>query len=127
MRLTGAVVVFQDITERKQFEETITRRNAELAAQNTIAATLNQSLHLDAVLNTTLDAALSVFEMDVGGIHLLDPTSEMLTLRAYRGGSTSPEMTSARSASHYTSTNVSPGELSARCGLCSTSTHGRRW
>jgi GAF domain-containing protein len=83
--LAGAVVVFRDITERKQFEEAITQRNAELAAQNTIAATLNQSLHLDAVLNTTLDAVLSIFEMEVGGIFLLDPISELLTLRTYRG------------------------------------------
>lgn len=90
-KLAGAVVVFQDITERKTFEEEITRSNMELAAQNTIAATLSQSLHLDAVLNTALDTVLSILEIEIGGIFLLDPLNNLLTLRAYRSG-VSPEM-----------------------------------
>lgn len=89
--LAGAVVVFQDITERKTFEEEITRSNIELAAQNTIAATLSQSLHLDAVLNTALDTVLSILEIENGGIFLLDPLNNLLTLRAYRSG-VNPEM-----------------------------------
>ena len=89
--LAGAVVVFQDITERKTFEEEITRSNMELAAQNIIAATLSQSLHLDAVLNTALDTVLSILEIESGGIFLLDPMKNLLTLRAYRSGA-SPEM-----------------------------------
>jgi PAS domain S-box-containing protein len=89
--LAGAVVVFQDITERKTFEEEITRSNIELAAQNTIAAMLNQSLHLDAVLNTALDTVLSILEIEIGGIFLLDPVNNLLTLRAYRSGD-SPEI-----------------------------------
>ncbi len=90
-KLAGAVVVFQDITERKTFEEEITRSNMELAAQNTIAATLSQSLHLDAVLNTALDTVLSILEIESGGIFLLDLPNNLLTLRAYRSGA-SPEM-----------------------------------
>lgn len=89
--LTGAVVVFQDITEHKIFEEEITRSNTELAAQNIIAATLSQSLHLDAVLNTALDTVLSILEIENGGIFLLDPLNNLLTLCAYRSG-VSPEM-----------------------------------
>ncbi|HOU12006.1 MAG TPA: GAF domain-containing protein [Anaerolineae bacterium] len=89
-KLAGAVVVFQDITERKTFEEEITRSNMELAAQNTIAATLSQSLHLDATLNTALDAVLSILGIEIGGIFLLDPVSNSLTLCAYRSGA-SPE------------------------------------
>jgi len=89
--LAGAVVVFQDITERKTFEEEITRSNIELAAQNLIAATLSQSLHLDAVLNTALDTVLSILEIEIGGIFLLDPISNLLTLRAYRSGA-NPEI-----------------------------------
>ncbi len=86
MSLAGAVVVFQDITERKHFEDEITRRNIELATQNTIAATLSQSLHLDATLNTALDTVLSILGIEIGGIFLLDPMNNLLTLRAYRSG-----------------------------------------
>ena len=90
-KLAGAVVVFQDITERKTFEEEITRSNMELSAQNTIAATLSQSLQLDAVLNTALDTVLSILGIEIGGIFLLNPMNNLLTLRAYRSG-VNPEM-----------------------------------
>ncbi|MGC9394761.1 MAG: GAF domain-containing protein [Anaerolineae bacterium] len=84
--LAGAVVVFQDITERKTFEEEITRSNMELAAQNTIAATLSQSLNLDAILNTALETVLSILGTEIGGIFLLNPMNNLLTLRVYRSG-----------------------------------------
>ena len=82
--LAGAVVVFQDITERKTFEEEITRSNMELAAQNIIAATLSQSLHLDAILNTALDTVLSILNLKSGGILLIDPLKGLLNLHVYR-------------------------------------------
>jgi len=87
--LAGAVVVFQDITERKTFEEEITRSNMELAAQNIIAATLSQSLHLDAILNTALDTVLSILNVESGGIFLLDALKGLLTLHVYRSGTLS--------------------------------------
>jgi PAS domain S-box-containing protein len=84
-RLAGAVVVFQDITERKRIDEEIARRNAELAAQAAIAATISQSLDLDQVLNAALDRALAVLGMDDGCIFLLDPDDATLQLKIYRG------------------------------------------
>ncbi len=85
-QLTGAVVVFQDITARKRAEEEIARRNAELAAQTAIAATISQSLDLDRLLNAALDQALAVLGMDVGCIFLRDPDEATMQLEIYRGG-----------------------------------------
>jgi PAS domain S-box-containing protein len=88
-RLTGAVVVFRDITERKQAQEELARRNAELAGQNAIAATISQSLDLDTILNTALDRVLDILGMDAGGIYLLDPSGETMTLQAHKGAESS--------------------------------------
>lgn len=76
----------QEITERERAEAEIAQRNAELAAQNAMAATTSQSLDLDTLLDTALDTVMAVLEMDVGSIFLLEPDGETLTLRAHRGG-----------------------------------------
>ncbi len=83
--LDGAVVVFQDITERKQAEAAITQSNAELAAQNAIAGTISRSLNLETILNTALETVLEVFQLDLGAIYLLDSDGETLTLQSARG------------------------------------------
>jgi PAS domain S-box-containing protein len=83
--LTGAVVVFRDITERKQAEVEIAQRNANLAAQNTIATALSRSIELETILDTVLDAVLSVVEMHVALVFLWDSSLEELALRSYRG------------------------------------------
>ncbi|MGD8791036.1 MAG: GAF domain-containing protein [Anaerolineae bacterium] len=74
-----------EITERRQAEMSIVQRNTELAAQNTIAATLSRSLDLETLLNTALDTVLAVLEMEAGCLYLLDPDSETLALRTLRG------------------------------------------
>jgi len=74
-----------EIAERQQAEESIVRRNAELAAQNAIAATLSRSLDLDIILETALDTVLAVLDMDAGCICLVDPDSAALRLRTSRG------------------------------------------
>jgi len=84
-RLTGAVVVFRDITERKQAEAEIAQRSTKLAAQNAVAATLSRSLELGTILSDTLDVVLSVTKMDVGLVFLWDPDAEALTLQSSRG------------------------------------------
>ncbi|MEJ2208373.1 MAG: GAF domain-containing protein, partial [Anaerolineae bacterium] len=74
-----------EIVERQQAEESIVRRNAELAAQNAIAATLSRSLDLDTILETTLDTVLAVLDMDAGCICLIEPDDPSLRLRTSRG------------------------------------------
>jgi PAS domain S-box-containing protein len=61
------------------------RRNAELAAQNVIAAAISQSLDLDTLLNAALDEVLKAWGMEAGGILLMDPGGETMTLRVHRG------------------------------------------
>jgi PAS domain S-box-containing protein len=93
--LTGAVVVFRDITERKQAEAEIAQRSVRLAAQNAVAATLSRSLELDTILSTALDMVLSVLEMDVGLIFLSDPETGALVMQSYHGQVPPDEMEEA--------------------------------
>ena len=83
--LAGAVVVFRDITERKEAEAEIAQRNARLAAQNAVASTLSQSLDLDSILSSTVDTVLSLLELKFGLILLLDPDTAQLSLQTVRG------------------------------------------
>lgn len=82
--LTGAVVVFRDITRRKCDEAEIARHTADLAAQNAVAATLSRSLDLQTLLGAALDVVLSVVQMDLSLIYLLNPDGE-LVLQSSRG------------------------------------------
>ncbi len=83
--LTGTVIVFKDISTRKRAEAEIAQRNANLAAQNAIAATLSRSLDLITILDTSLDAVLSIVKMEAGLIFLWDSALDELTLQSYRG------------------------------------------
>jgi PAS domain S-box-containing protein len=74
-----------DITDRRHAEAEIARRNAALAAQNAIAATISQSLDLDAILGATLDEMLTLQAMEAGGIYLSEDSGQKLTLAAHRG------------------------------------------
>jgi PAS domain S-box-containing protein len=74
-----------DITERKQAEEALKRRNEELMALNTIATTINQSPNLNHTLTATLDQVLEVTDTDAGWIQLLDGDTDTLTLVTHRG------------------------------------------
>lgn len=71
-KLQGAVVVFQDISARKRAEAEINHRNAELAMQNTIAATISQSLDLEATLNNSLDIVLRELDVEAGCVFLTE-------------------------------------------------------
>lgn len=90
--LAGAVVVFQDITDRKRAETEIAEHNTRLAAQNALAATLSQSLDLDMILNTALDMVLAVLDMETGCVFLLDPDGQTLALQIHRGSSPLDEL-----------------------------------
>jgi len=52
---------------------------------NTISATISQSPHLAAALDSTLERLLKLTEADIGSIHLLEPASQDLILCASRG------------------------------------------
>jgi len=73
------------LQQNRLLTEEIQRRVRQLAAINTVAATVSQSLDLDVTLNTALDAVLSVIEVDAAGISLVDEAAGQLVLCAQRG------------------------------------------
>ncbi len=73
----------EELVEARTAE--IAQRNAELAAQNAIAATISQSLDLTTILNAALERALDVLGMKSGCIFLLDPDDGGLALQVSQG------------------------------------------
>jgi len=61
-----------DITERKQAEQEIRRRNRELMVLNSIAKTLTESLDLGDSLHRTLRQMAELFSLDATSLYLFD-------------------------------------------------------
>ncbi len=81
---SGATVAYQgfllDITERKQAELEIRRRNQELLALNAIGDLLRQSATLDEGLAKALEKISELFAVDAGAVHLLEEPENTLRL-----------------------------------------------
>jgi two-component system, NtrC family, sensor kinase len=73
----GSVTAYQgfllDITERKQAESEIRRRNRELMVLNSIAQTLTESLDLSDSLHRTLRQMSELFSLDATSLYLFNP------------------------------------------------------
>lgn len=67
--------IVRDITERKQVEQFLQRRNKELTALNTVAQALSTTLQLDKLLEHVLDGLQQVIPYDVASISLLHTTA----------------------------------------------------
>jgi len=63
----------------------LARRNRELEALNAVALSMGRSADIVATAGEMLDVVRSLAQMDVGGVHQLDPTDGTLTLIAQRG------------------------------------------
>jgi GAF domain-containing protein len=72
-------------TERKRAEEEIKQRNEELAALNTIAAAVSQSLDLKEILDAALGETLAVLNVERGLIYLFNETSQTFAPAVHRG------------------------------------------
>jgi PAS domain S-box-containing protein len=81
------IVIFEDITEKAEMEQDIIQQNQKLSALNQIGHTVNQSLELNKVLNTSLEKVLEVMNCESGGIYIREAKkeSEYLVLRATKG------------------------------------------
>lgn len=69
----------------QQRTEDLTRKVEELTTLYEMSRALGSTLDLDALLESTLDAALRSFDIDSGYVVLRDPASGDIRLRAFRG------------------------------------------
>ena len=84
-KMVGVLGIGRDITDRKNAELAIYRRNVELTAIAKVTQALSQQLRLDRVLQTALDSILEVSGQDTGALWLLDEDSQGLELAIHRG------------------------------------------
>jgi two-component system NtrC family sensor kinase len=79
---SGNVTAYQgfilDITERKQAEQEIRRRNRELLVLNSIAQTLTESMDLTDSLHRTLRQIAELFGLDATSLYLFDKDGTQL-------------------------------------------------
>jgi PAS domain S-box-containing protein len=84
-RFVGVLSAITDITELKQAEDGLRRRNAEMAALNAVAAATSQSLDLEEILDAALGQTLEALEVEGGLIYLFDEASQSFIPAAHRG------------------------------------------
>jgi PAS domain S-box-containing protein len=86
---SGKISAYQgfvlDITERKQAEQEIRRRNRELLVLNAIGQTLNQPLALDEMLDRALRQVVGLFGADQGAVYLMDSETQVVSRAAALG------------------------------------------
>ncbi|MBM3132314.1 MAG: PAS domain S-box protein [Chloroflexi bacterium] len=73
-----------DITERKLAEESVMKRNRQLAALNSIIQTVSQSLDLDEILNKAVDKTLEILNIQHGAVYLREEGTDTFTLRIHK-------------------------------------------
>jgi two-component system NtrC family sensor kinase len=86
---SGKIEAFQgfvlDITERKNAEQEIRRRNRELMILNSIGQTLNQPIELEELLGRALRQVVELFGADAGSIFLMGGKTSTLKRVAASG------------------------------------------
>src|SRR6266567_5989458 len=87
--------IIRDITQKKQAEKEIRKRNRKLSILNGIIARANASLDLHTVLDVTLQETMEAFGAEGGAIHLLEGEGIVFTLAA-RNNLTDRFVTSTR-------------------------------
>jgi PAS domain S-box-containing protein len=85
----GAIVAYQgfilDVTEQKQAEFELRRRNRELKMLNTVSEMLGRSLDLNEVLTPALASVVELLGVDVGAVYLIDENTGIATRAAAVG------------------------------------------
>jgi PAS domain S-box-containing protein len=75
-RFSGALVVFTDISARKQAEDTLRRRAEELAALHAASLTITAPHDLRSLVHSIIEQAKHLVNASGGGISLCDPLHE---------------------------------------------------
>ncbi|MFN8564782.1 MAG: GAF domain-containing sensor histidine kinase [Anaerolineae bacterium] len=73
------------LSRNQQLAEEVRRRGAHLAAINTVAASVSQSLDLNRTLQTALETILGITGAEAGGISLIEESSGDVVMRAQQG------------------------------------------
>ncbi len=80
------MVEYQNLlAQNRLLSEEVKRRVDHLAAINTVAASVSQSLDLSRTLQTALETVLTITEAEAGGISLIDEATGDVILRAQQG------------------------------------------
>jgi phosphoserine phosphatase RsbU/P len=78
--ITHFIGITQDVTRRKQYEETLERRNAELVVMARAVGSITASLDMDAVLRSIVDAAAELVPNALGvTVQIIDPAGRLVT------------------------------------------------
>jgi PAS domain S-box-containing protein len=72
--------VVREVTQLRQRQQQILRRNQQLSALTSVAAVANSSLRIDEIARNTLQVALDSAGLDAGSVHLVDTGSQQLKL-----------------------------------------------
>ena len=77
--------IIKDITERKEAEEALRKRNVELSLLNKTAVTLNKTMDLNRILEETLNSVLKALRLKKGGVFLIDREKKGFLLQNRQG------------------------------------------
>jgi PAS domain S-box-containing protein len=84
-RVLEVQFIIRDVTEARQRQQQLVRRNRQLAALTLLAEVANSSLNIQEIARDTLHVALESTGMTSGGIHLVDPQNQRLHLYVQTG------------------------------------------
>jgi PAS domain S-box-containing protein len=73
------------VEQVQRLTDEVNRRLGQIAAINSLAAAVSQSLDLEKTLQTALQVVMNVIDVEATGISLIDTRSNELVLRAQRG------------------------------------------
>jgi PAS domain S-box-containing protein len=83
--VTEIQFVVRDITQARQRQQQLLRRNQQLGALTTLAEVANSSLNIDEIARNTLEVAMESTGMSGGAIHLADAKQQVLHLYLQSG------------------------------------------
>jgi len=84
-RVNELQFIVRDITQSRQRQQQLLRRNRQLSALTMLAEVANSSLNIDEIARNTLEVALESTGMSGGGIHLADVKEQVLHLYVQSG------------------------------------------